>query len=413
MNIDSAAFNLPATVKAFKGKLKRNDFQRELIHTGLIKKSEIAFERLDKHNDRPKTNAAIAAYNDYLTSCINERNLCLKPIRCFQRVDGLTQKLRDICQESPKQQVLEYIAVEALMPLFRAKLLPVQYGSIPGRGQVLGKRKIERILRIKLKCKITVAKGDVKKAYPSVTVECSMNLLHRDIRKNKPLLWFVGALMDNYPGGHLCIGSYLSTWLFNYVMSYVLRYALSLAQCRRGVRTAYVKAIVCYADDFSLFGFYSQLVKVIRKSTKWAKDHLGINIKPAWQIYRPDTFDEEKAVHRERAAGSHRRTEGVDMMGFVVRRTYTIIRGRIFLRIRKQVLRAWEDIKRLGYLPWWRACRITAYKGWVKFSDSVKFAVAYRFYSLLKLARQSVSTHGRKEYVKNEQRILLVAASGC
>lgn len=233
MNIDSAAFNLPATVKAFKGKLKRNDFQRELIHTGLIKKSEIAFERLDKHNDRPKTNAAIAAYNDYLTSCINERNLSLKPIRCFQRVDGLTQKLRDICQESPKQQVLEYIAVEALMPLFRAKLLPVQYGSIPGRGQVLGKRKIERILRIKLKCKITVAKGDVKKAYPSVTVECSMNLLHRDIRKNKPLLWFVGALMDNYPGGHLCIGSYLSTWLFNYVMSYVLRYAMSLAQCRR------------------------------------------------------------------------------------------------------------------------------------------------------------------------------------
>lgn len=52
-------------------------------------------------------------------------------------------------------------------------------------------------------------------------------------------------------------------------------------------------------------------------------------------------------------------------------------------------------------------------KGWVKFSDSVKFAVAYRFYPLLKLARQSVSTHGRKEYVKNEQRILLVAASGC
>lgn len=220
MNIDSAAFNLPATVKAFKGKLKRNDFQRELIHTGLIKKSEIAFERLDKHNDRPKTNAAIAAYNDYLTSCINERNLGLKPIRCFQRVDGLTQKLRDICQESPKQQVLEYIAVEALMPLFRAKLLPVQYGSIPGRGQVLGKRKIERILRIKLKCKITVAKGDVKKAYPSVTVECSMTLLRRDIGKNKPLLWFAGALMENYPGGHLCIGSYLSTWLFNYVMSY-------------------------------------------------------------------------------------------------------------------------------------------------------------------------------------------------
>lgn len=41
MNIDSAAFNLPATVKAFKGKLKRNDFQRELIHTGLMHKITI------------------------------------------------------------------------------------------------------------------------------------------------------------------------------------------------------------------------------------------------------------------------------------------------------------------------------------------------------------------------------------
>lgn len=413
VNIDSASFNLPATIKAFQGKLDRNDFQRELIRTGLIKKSEIASERLDKHGNKPKISTAIAAYNQYLTSCINRRELDLKPIRCFQRVDGLTQKLRDICQESPKQQVMEYIGVEALKPLFRAKLLPVQYGSIPGRGQVLGKRKIERILRIKLKCKIAVVKGDAEKAYPSVTVECSMILLQRDIRKNKPLIWFVGALMANYPGQHLCIGSYLSTWLFNYVMSYVLRYAMSLAQCRRGVRVAYVKAVVCYADDFSLFGFFSQLVKAMRKATRWARENLGINIKPIWQIYHPSTFAEEKEMHLRRAAGGHKRTEGVDMVGYVIRRTYTIIRDRVFRRIRRQVLRAWEDVKVYGFLPWWRACRITAYKGWVKYSDSVKFAIEYNFYPLLKLARKSVSTHGRKEYVKNEQRILLVAASGC
>ena len=61
-----------------------------------------------------------------------------------------------------------------------------------------------------------------------------MNLLRRDIGKNKPLLWLVEAVMANYPDGVLLIGGYLPCWLFNYVMSYVLRYILSHRKVRRG-----------------------------------------------------------------------------------------------------------------------------------------------------------------------------------
>lgn len=358
----------------------------------------------------PKTARAIRAYNEELTACIVSRKLDLKPIRCFQRVDGLTQKLRDICQESPKQQVLEYIAREALHPLFRAKLLHIQYGSIPGRGQTLGKRKIERILRKKLKCKTDVVKGDVKKAYPSVTVECVMKLLRRDIGKNKTLLWFVEALMENYPGQHLCIGSYLSTWLFNYVMSYVLRYIQSLGQIRRGKLARYVKAIVCYADDFSLFGRFSQLTKVIRKATRWALDALGLRLKPVWQVYYIASFESERKQAVQRAAGRHQRTPAVDMVGFEVRRTYTIIRPRVFRRIRRQTLRALGDLAKYGLLPWWRAARISAYKGWVKHSDSIHFSEKYDFPRLMRLAQKSASWHGRKEIIEHEQRILHEAA---
>lgn len=114
----------------------------------------------------PKTARAIRAYDEELTACIVRRDLNLLPIRCFQRVDGLTQKLRDICQESPKQQVMEYIAVEALHPLFRAKFLPVQYGSVPGRGQALGKRKIERILRKKAHWQNRCCEGRCQKGIP-------------------------------------------------------------------------------------------------------------------------------------------------------------------------------------------------------------------------------------------------------
>ena len=170
-----------------------------------------------------------------LTQRIIDRDLQLKPIRQFQRMDGLTHKVRDICQETPEQQAYEYIAVHALKPLFRAKIMPVQYGSIPKRGGIAGKRKIERLLRRKFKTqKITAVKGDVTKAYPSVTVPTVMEMLRRDIGKNKVLLWFLAELMSDYPGNHLCIGGYLPAWLFNYVMSYVLRYIYEQCQIRRG-----------------------------------------------------------------------------------------------------------------------------------------------------------------------------------
>ena len=398
--------NEKAVFECFRNKRSRNDFQRLLCRTGTITKKELAEDRLNKNLER--TMAAESAVAKILTQRIINRELNLKPIRQFQRVDGLTHKLRDICQESPEQQVFEYIAVYALMPLFRAKLLPVQYGSIPKKGGVAGKRKIERLLRKKFRWKVSVIKGDVQKAYPSVTVGLTMNMLRRDVGKNKVLLWFLGALMSNYPGNHLCIGGYLPAWLFNYVMSYVLRFLYEQAQIRREKRHRLVYAIVCYADDFSIYGDLSKLKKAMKKATVWAQDKLGLTIKKVWQFYHIASLEEEEKNLIERKNGSKKRTPGVDMMGYVVRRRYTIIRGRVFRRIRRQVLRAWEDFKTKGFIPWWRACRIAAYKGWIKHSDSLKFRMKYCFDKLFKMCSYSASKHGKE--VENEKRILLITA---
>lgn len=398
--------NEKAVFECFRNKRSRNDFQRLLCRTGTITKKELTEDRLNKNLER--TMAAESAVARILTRRIINRELNLKPIRQFQRVDGLTHKLRNICQESPEQQVFEYIAVYALMPLFRAKLLPVQYGSIPKKGGVAGKRKIERLLRKKFRWKVSVIKGDVQKAYPSVTVGLTMNMLRRDVGKNKVLLWFLGALMSNYPGNHLCIGGYLPAWLFNYVMSYVLRFLYEQAQIRREKRHRLVYAIVCYADDFSIYGDLSKLKKAMKKATVWAQDKLGLTIKKVWQFYHIASLEEEEKNLIERKNGSKKRTPGVDMMGYVVRRRYTIIRGRVFRRIRRQVLRAWEDFKTKGFIPWWRACRIAAYKGWIKHSDSLKFRMKYCFDKLFKMCSYSASKHGKE--VENEKRILLITA---
>lgn len=406
VNIEDWKFNEIAVVECFRNKRSRKDFQRLLCKTGKITKREIVEDQLNK--DFKRTLEAESEVAKMLTQRIINRDLQLKPIRQFQRIDGLTQKLRDICQESPEQQVFEYIGVYALKPLFRAKILPIQYGSIPNKGGVAGKRKIERLLRKKFHGKVVALKGDVTKAYPSVTVPIVMEMLRRDIGKNKVLLWFLGALMSNYPGNHLCIGGYLPAWLFNYVMSYVLRYIYEQAQIRRGKRNRLVYAIVCYADDFTIYGDVSKLKKAMKKATIWAHDKFGLKIKDIWQFYQVASFDEERENLEERRKGSKKRTPGVDMMGYVVRRKYTTIRGRVFRRIRRQVLRAWEDFKAKGFIPWWRACRIAAYKGWIKHSNSLKSRMKYCFDKLFKMCSYSASKHGKE--VENEKRILLIAA---
>ena len=235
-------------------------------------------------------------------------------------------------------------------------------------------------------------------------------MLRRDIGKNKVTLWFLGALMSNYPGKHLCIGGYLPAWLFNYVMSYVLRYIYQQAQIRRGKRNRLVYAVVCYADDFTIYGDISKLRKAMKKATVWAHDKFGLKIKDIWQFYQVASFDEEKENYEERKKGSKKRTPGVDMMGYVVRRKYTIIRGRVFRRIRRQVIRAWMDFVERGFVPWWRACKIAAYKGWVEHSNSQKFREKYNFDALFKMCSYSASKHGKE--VENEKRILLIAAIG-
>ncbi len=309
---------------------------------------------------------------------------------------GVCRSKWGICEESPKQQVFEYIAKGALDPLFRAKLLPIQYGSLPGKGQIKGKRQNERILRRALHHKTDAAKCDVRKAYPSTTVECVMTLLRRDIGKNKVLLWLVEAIMANYPDGVLLIGGYLPCWLFNYVMSYVLRYILSHRKVRRDKSLKMVLAITCYADDITVYGRISNLEKVMRDTTRWAKETLGLTIKSAWQIVHFASFVQERQQRNRRRKGSRQRTPGLDMMGYVVRRTYTIIRGRNFVRLRRAILRAQRNLDTLGYVPWWRAQRILSQWGEIKHSDSRGFCTKYNVYKLIKAAKRSASWRGKQ-----------------
>lgn len=390
VNVENEEFNSVAVHRAFIGKLAKDDFCRLLISTGKITAEDLSCDRAAGVFVR--IIPAIDHISKEFTNRIVSRNLMIGDIKSFRRMDGISMKTRDLNKETPEQQIFEYIAHNALRQLFDAKILPSQCGSIPGRGQIACKRQTERILRKKFGCgPVDEVKCDIRHAYQSVTVECVMKLLRRDIRKNKVLLWFIGAVMENYPDGRLMIGGYLSTWLFNYVMSYVLRHISSLRKSRRGVSTKMVVAIVCYADDFSCYGSWSNLRRAIKSTTKWAKTTLGIEIKEFWNISKVSSFDSERSNYAQRKLGSRKRTCGVDIAGFVIYRTYTIIRGRIFVRMRRQIIRALRDLNKLGYIPWWRAAKICSYYGWIVNTDSHGFQKMYDVKRVIKFSKLSVS----------------------
>ena len=96
-------------------------------------------------------------------------------------------------------------------------------------------------------------------------------------------------------------------------------------------------------------------------------------------------------MYEKRKHGSLERTPGVDMVGFVVRRTYTIIRAGIFIHLRRQILRGQRDLDTLGYIPWWRAYKICSHYGWLKNTDSQKFRRRYSVKKIMKAAKKAVS----------------------
>ena len=66
---------------------------------------------------------------------IKERDVHFPEIHYSMRYDGNSGKLREIGVESIKQQIYNYVAVNALKELFERKIGKYQCASVPGRGQ--------------------------------------------------------------------------------------------------------------------------------------------------------------------------------------------------------------------------------------------------------------------------------------
>lgn len=298
----------------------------------------------------------------------------LDPVKERPHIDGIKQKRRIIAECCVMHQCFNHLAVQGLMPLLMARILPQQHASIPGRGQVGCKRQVERYLRRKSLGIRYALKLDVEKAYPNTHPAVVLGLLRREIPSARWLLALVEALLAMSPRGGLIIGGYLEAWLFNFVMSYALRYILSRGKLKRGAWQPLVVRLVAYMDDVCLLGRRrANLVSAARQLAKWMRAELGLNLTMGDEVAFLSIEEEHRRRHLKGAA---RGCPGLDIAGFVIRRTYTTIRKTTFLRARRQFLRAGRGMERAGYVPLFRAYKLVSYYG--HFTETASRAVRER-----------------------------------
>lgn len=283
------------------------------------------------HNDIHRN---FAFYHDVLAPYIarelfleiKTRNIQLNPIKYQERIDPSSGKTRVIGITSIKQQVYDYVCVNALKPMLNAKIGYYQCSSIKNRGQKHAKKAIEKCIRQKYKKARYVIKSDIKKCYQSIRHDILFSLLKRDI-KNDGVLYLATALVSTYSKNDvgLCIGTYLSQYLANYFLSYAYHYATEMACANRKDRkTGRTKKIhpftrvVFYMDDMVFIGANKKHMKRAMKIIiGYLKSTLGLELKhDTYQVidlFKPGSF--------------------VDVVGYRFYKDHTTIRRRIFFRI--------------------------------------------------------------------------------
>ncbi len=299
---------------------------------------------------------------------IESRSLLFRPIKRYRHREPTNGKLRVIGVESVKQQVCDYVAIEALNALLVAKVGFWQVSSVKGKGQIMAANAVSR----------WVQEGgyfvhlDVRKCYPSIKPDAVMSILRRYVR-SPDVLYLCEALLSTYGDG-LEIGSFFSLRMAQLVLSFGYHEVEGMHKTRRSSRVQLVSHQLWYADDIYLFGQDKRnLRSAARQLQRLLLKEFGLHIKP-WKICR--VSDQEP----------------VDVVGFTVRRNRVTLRSTLFLR----ACRAFRRYRRKPTLA--RARRVASYSGWFRHTDSAKVWLGNGFGDVFKAARRHVSAVERKRY---------------
>jgi len=398
-----------AVAECFQGKWTRNDILTFIEEWAGIDRVSLRKEALDGSCllKAEAMDVIGTELMDVVEAVERGENLgdLIAPVIIDERVDGRSGKIRKIATLDIWHQLLGHVVKLSIEKLLNARILPTQHASIPGHGQTRLKDQARRYLHrdsLQIKC---IQKTDVRHAYGTTMYSRVIGIIRREIPRAKRTLRVMEFLGTLAPEGHLIIGGYLDAWLFNFVMSYALRAVLSSGHERRGKVTYYVSRVESYMDDFGIMApTKSGLRKAVKQLSQWLAKNLGLDLKLSTGIILLLPTEAEEGRKKEQKA-SRRACPGLDMAGYIIHRTYTTIRGRVFVSARRQWLRAWRELQSTGTLRLVRAQKIIAYNGYIVQSNSYKLKRKYHTSTLLAIAKAVTAFYGSQDSKRRRERV--------
>ena len=370
-----------AVHKCLKKKYKRNDVHRMFAeYTGLPADFiRGAMNEFGIKGLKPLVETVI----DGVREEIIQNNINFKPIWYKEKIDASSQKVRRIGIQNIKQQIYDYIAVEAMRDILK-RIGEYQCAALKGKGQSYGIKAIKRWMRNK---NIRYAgQCDIKKCYPSIDRNKLLEFLRKRI-KNKPLLDLVKRLIMTFDAG-LSIGSYLSQYLCNLFLSQIYHDVAEkmyrVRKKRNGTleRINLVKHQLFFMDDFLILGTNAKDIhKAMDMIIQKAKD-MGLEIKNSWSVF---------------TTVSKRKDDGhfIDIMGVRIYRNHTTIRQRVFLRVRRAYKKALALIKQNKKVPLWLARKCMSYKGILDHTESQNIKKKYNTSKTIRICKGVISRESK------------------
>lgn len=336
---------------------------RELIRDAIIKASR---KKRRRRSVRRILNN-IDHYVDELYTMIANESFTPSPYRRFQIKDGATQKVREIC--CPKfypDQIVHWMMILVLEPVFMRGMCETNCGSVPGRGAHYGKKHIEKWYKLDRKNTKYCAKLDIRKFYPSSKAPAVMQEL-RHVIKCKRMLRLCETVLNSSDG--LPIGNYTSQWFANFLLQRLDHFIKEVLHIRYFVR---------YMDDMCLWASSKKLLYRAVKAIEKFLAGLGLVLKANWQIFPTAA-------------------RAVDFLGFRFFREKTTLRKNLALRLRRRVKKTYKHTQKTGRVRARDAAAVMSYCGWLKHAHCHGFFVKY--------VKPYVNFKKLKEAIRHEARI--------
>ena len=197
------------------------------------------------------------------------------------------QKVRTIVKPDYKyEQVVHHVVVQAIRPGIEEGMYEYVLGSIPGRGQHMGAKRIERWIRNDPENTKYVLKMDIRHFFESVDHDILKAWIvnkFRDEFVRELLFLIIDAIEMGLP-----LGFYTSQWFANFLLQPLDHYIKEELHVKYNTR--YMDDIVCFGRN------KKELHKVRIAINEYLNRELNLTMKDNWQVFRFEYEVEEYAI---------------------------------------------------------------------------------------------------------------------